>query len=120
MSINDATPIPVHDQSISAPGTNYRRSINTQIIICANRRRVVAVGQRWPSNRNDVVVARHTIAHLLTGEPVILGDHGYRSIPALTTSRPDSTGCTIHDDHYRTRRRIRARVEYVITRPKDR
>jgi Helix-turn-helix of DDE superfamily endonuclease len=39
--IIDGTLIPVHDQSMSAISKNYRRSINTQIIICAHRRRVV-------------------------------------------------------------------------------
>jgi hypothetical protein len=45
VSIIDSTPIPVHDQTITAISKNYRRSINTQLIICAHRRRVVTVGQ---------------------------------------------------------------------------
>jgi hypothetical protein len=49
--IIDGTLIPVHDQSITAPSKNYRRSINAQIIICAHQRRVVAVGGCWPGNR---------------------------------------------------------------------
>jgi hypothetical protein len=36
--IIDATLIPVCDQSITAISKNYRRSINTQIIICAHQR----------------------------------------------------------------------------------
>jgi hypothetical protein len=39
--IIDGTLIPVHDQSITAISKNYRRSVNTQIIICSHRRRVV-------------------------------------------------------------------------------
>jgi hypothetical protein len=58
--------IPVHDQSITAVSKNHRPSINTQIIISAHRRRVVTVGNCWPGNRNDVIVARHTVAHFLT------------------------------------------------------
>ncbi len=58
--IIDGTLIPVHDQSITAISKNYRRSVNTQIIICAHRRSVVAVGRCWPGNRNDVIVARAT------------------------------------------------------------
>jgi hypothetical protein len=64
--IIDATLIPVHDQSITAITKNYRRSVNTQILINANRR-VIAVGPCWPANRNDVIVARRTVAHLLDG-----------------------------------------------------
>jgi hypothetical protein len=82
--IIDGTLIPVHDQSITAVSKNYRRSVNTQIIICAHRRRVVVAGQCWPGNRNDVIVARHTVALLLDGR-VVLGDGGYRGITSVTT-----------------------------------
>ena len=114
--IIDGTLIPVHDQSITAIRKNYRRSVNTQIIICAHARRVVAVGRCWPGNRNYVVVARATVAHLLTGHEV-LGDGGYRGIVTITT--PDHTGRIIHDEHYRAHLRIRARVEHVVARLKD-
>lgn len=61
--IIDGTLIPVHDQSITAISKNYRRSINSQILIDAQSRTVIAVGAAWPGNRNDVIVARHTLAH---------------------------------------------------------
>lgn len=115
----DGTLIPVHDQSITAISKNYRRSINTQIIICAHRRRVVIGGQCWPGNRNDVVVARATVAHLLAGQREILGDGGYRGINSITSPARDTSGQIIRDDHYRAHRRIRARVEHVIARIKD-
>ncbi|HEX9831774.1 MAG TPA: hypothetical protein VGA66_01590, partial [Mycobacterium sp.] len=66
-----------------------------EILICAHRRRVVTGHQ-------------------------ILGDGGYRGIPPITTPRPDTTNRIIRDDHYRAHRRIRARVEHVIARLKDR
>jgi hypothetical protein len=46
--IIDGTLIPVHDQTITAISKNYRRSLNTQIIICADRRRVVASDAAGP------------------------------------------------------------------------
>jgi hypothetical protein len=116
--IIDGTLIPVHDQSITAISKNYRRSVNTQIIICAHRRRVVVAGRCWPGNRNDVIVARHTVMQLLEGR-VVLGDGGYRGITSITTPRRDHSGRIIRDDHYRMHRRIRARVEHVIARLKD-
>ncbi|CQD23984.1 hypothetical protein BN1232_05992 [Mycobacterium lentiflavum] len=73
----------MHDQSITAISKNYRRSVNTQIIICAHARRVLAAGRCWPGNRNDVVVARHTVAQLLDGR-VVLGDGGYRGVTSIT------------------------------------
>ena len=117
--IIDATLIPVHDQTIIAISNNYRRSVNTQALINADNRRVVTVGRCWPGNRNDVVVARATVAQLLTTGHQILGDGGYRAITSITTPRRDTTGRTIRDDYYRAHRRIRARVEHVIARLKD-
>ena len=73
----------------------------------------------WPGNRNDVVVARATVAHLLTGHE-ILGAGGYRGIHTITTPRRNHTGRIIRDAHYRVHRRIRARVDHVIARLKDR
>jgi hypothetical protein len=116
--IIDGTLIPVHHQSITAISNNYRRSVNTQIIICAHARRGVALGRCWPGNRNHVVDARATVAHLLTGHE-ILGDGGYRGINTVTTPHRDHTGRIIRDEHYRAHRRVRARVEHVLARLKD-
>ena len=79
---------------------------------------MLVAGRCWPGNRNDVIAGRHTVAHLLTGHD-ILGDGGYRGIAASTTPRRGHTGRIIRDDHQRTHRRIRARVEHVIARLKD-
>ena len=117
--IIDGTLIPVHDQSITAISKNYRRSVNTQIIIDARRPTVIAVGAAWPGNRNDVVVARRTVASLLDGSRPILGDGGYRGITTITGPRRGSDGRIVRDHHYRAHRRIRARVEHVIARIKD-
>ena len=84
----------------------------------AHARRVVAVRRCWPANRNDVVVTRATVAHLLTGHE-ILGDRGYRAINTVTTPHRDHTGPIIRDEHYRAHRRVRARVEHVLARLKD-
>ena len=108
----------MHDQSITATSKNYRRSVNAPIIICTHRRRVVVAGRCWPGNRNDVTVARATVAHMLTGHE-ILGDRGHRAITTITTPRRDHSGRIIRDDRYQLHRRIRARVEHVIARLKD-
>jgi hypothetical protein len=89
--IIDGTLIPVHDQTITAVSKNYRRSVNTQVPISAHSRSVVTVGRCWPGNRNDVVVARATVAHLLSrNHHGIPGDGGYRGINTITTP-PDAT-----------------------------
>jgi hypothetical protein len=117
--IIDGTLIPVHDQPITAPSKNYRRSSNTQIIISADRPQVMAVGRCRPGNRNDVIVARQTLPHLLGDTRLILGDGGYRGIKTIIPPPRDRSGRTIGDHHWRLHRRIPARVEHVIARRKD-
>jgi hypothetical protein len=80
---------------------------------------MLVASQCRPDNRNDVVVARHTVTQLLDGR-VVLGDGGYRDITSITTPRRDHTGRIIRDDHYRAHRRTPARVEHAIARLKDR
>lgn len=79
---------------------------------------MIVAGQCRPGNRNDVIVARRTVAHLLD-DRVVLGDGGYRGITSITGPTRDGTGCIVDDQHYRAHRRIRARVEHVIARLKD-
>jgi hypothetical protein len=117
--IIDATLIAVDDQSITAISNNYRRIVNTPIIICAHPRRGEVASRCRPGNRNDVIVARHTVAQLLGG-CVVLGDGRYRGIASITTPRRDHTGRIIRDDDYRAYPRITARVEHVIASLNDR
>jgi hypothetical protein len=59
-----------------------------------------------PDNRNNIIVARHAVAHLIDNR-VVLGDGRYREITSITTPRhDDNAGPTIHDDHYQVHRRI--------------
>ena len=74
-------------------------------------------GARPVDLRNDVIVARHTVADLIDRR-VVLGDCGDRGIDSILTSRCDKTGPIIHD-HYQAHRRIRAPVKHVIARLKD-
>lgn len=80
---------------------------------------MIAVGACRPGNRNDVVVARHTVADLVDGARTVLGDGGYRGITTITGPRRGPGGRIIRDHHWRAHRRIRARVEHVIARLKD-
>ena len=114
--IIDGTLIPVHDQSITAISKNYRRSVNTQIIICAHARdRGGPLLARQPQRRRRRPRNRRAPSHRATKSSATAG---YRGIATITTPRRDHTGRIIHDEHYRTHRRIRARVEHVPTRSK--
>lgn len=49
----DGTLISTRDYAVAAPSKNYRYSANLQVMIQADTRLVVAVGQPQPGNRND-------------------------------------------------------------------
>jgi len=123
----DGTLILVHDQRLTRPSKNYRRSVNVQIVATTGRR-VVQVGRAWPGNRNDIVVARATV-RLPVGCRT-LADGGYRSFPgAVTPPRVNTQALTLFRMNYQAgevavavvaeHRRVRARVEHTIARLKD-
>ena len=115
--IIDGTLVPVHDQSLTAASKNYRRSINTQIVVSAVDRTVTAVSPAWPGNRNDIVVARAELD--LNNYGCLLGDGGYQGLPDIETPRRGPDGRIVRDHAWRRHRRIRASVEHVIARLKD-
>jgi hypothetical protein len=49
--IPDRTLIPVHDQAITKPSKNYRRSVNVQVLATLDHQ-VVHASEAWPGNRN--------------------------------------------------------------------
>ncbi len=53
MSIVDGTLVPVRGRSIAAWGKNHRCATNLQVVIDANSRLVVAIGDPLPGSRND-------------------------------------------------------------------
>jgi hypothetical protein len=59
--IVDGTLLPTRDRTRTALGKTYRRSVNVQVVARRRDRRVVAVGEAWPGNRNDSVVFRATV-----------------------------------------------------------
>jgi hypothetical protein len=117
--IADGTLVPVHDKKRTATSKNYRRSVNAQIVCRARDRRIVAVGEAWPGNRNDTVVFRETLAKTLPEHPRLIGDGGYRGNPHITSPRRGPDGRIIPDRNHRRFRKRRARAEHTIARLKD-
>ncbi|MFD8423538.1 transposase [Streptomyces sp. NPDC059466] len=115
----DGTLIPVHDKKRTAKSKNYRRSVNVQIVCRARDRRVIAVGDAWPGNRNDVVVFRETVGKSLPAHPRLSGDGGYRGENRIRTPRRGPDGRIIKDRNLRRFRKRRAAAEHVIARLKD-
>ena len=112
--ILDGTLIPVHDQALTAPSKNYRRSINTQILTTASSRRVVDITAPTPGNRNDIIAARRTVPDLSSHPHPVYADGAYRALPGAHTPPPRT-----EPRARRRHRRIRARIEHVIARLKD-
>ncbi|MFF3877885.1 transposase [Streptomyces sp. NPDC001978] len=119
MWIVDATLIPDHDQQRTAKSKNYRRSLNVQIVCRARDRRVVAVGNARPGNRNDIVVFRETLGTVLPEHPRLSGDGGYRGSDRIRTPRREPDGRIIKDRNYQRFHKHRAVAEHTIARLTD-
>ncbi|MDT0468418.1 transposase [Streptomyces gibsoniae] len=112
--IVDRTLIPVHDQQRTAKSKNYRRSVNVQIVCRARDRRVVAVGDAGPGNRNDIVVSREPLQETLPDHPSLSGDGGYRGCDRICTPHRGLDSHLIKDRTYRRFRDRRAVAERAI------
>ncbi|WP_338683262.1 transposase family protein [Streptomyces acidiscabies] len=105
----DGTLIPVEEYKQSARSKNHRRSVNVQLVFRVRDRRVVAVGNAWPGNRNDIVVFRATMAGRVAGHRLTIGDDAYRSAPEVVTSRNKNKAFA----------KRRGRAEHGLARLKD-
>ncbi|MDT0464162.1 transposase [Streptomyces gibsoniae] len=115
----DGASIPLHDRQRTAKSKNHRRSVNEQIVCRTRDRRVVAVKDAWPGNRNDMVVFRETLAKTLPDHPRLSGDGGYRGCDRIHTPRRGPDGRIITDRTYRRFRKPRAVAEHTIARLKE-
>ncbi|MGI5517519.1 transposase [Streptomyces sp. CA-106131] len=117
----DSTLIPVHDHTHThtAKSKNYRHSVNVQVVCRARDRRIAALGDAWPGNRNDIVVFRETLGRTLPAHPRLAGDGGYRGCAHIRTPRRGPDGRIIKDRTYKRFRKRRAVAEHTIARLKD-
>ncbi|TQL19690.1 DDE family transposase [Streptomyces sp. SLBN-134] len=85
--IVDGTLVPTRDRSIAASSKNYRYSTNLQVLIDANSRLVVAVGDPLPGSRNDCrAFTESGVDFACRGVPVI-ADGGYQGTGLLIPHR---------------------------------
>jgi hypothetical protein len=121
--IVNGTLIPAHDQKRTAKSKSYWRSVNAQIVCQARDRRIVAVSDAWPGNRNDTIVFRETVGKTLPGHSRLIGDggdgDGDGGNPNVQSPRLCPDGRIIKDLNHRQFRKRRARVEHTISRLKD-
>lgn len=75
--IVDGTLVPTRDHTIAEQSKNYRYSTNHQVVIDADTRRVVVVGQPLPGNRNDCRAWAESGAKAAVGKTMTIADGGY-------------------------------------------
>ena len=113
--IVDGTLVPTRDRSLAAPSKNYRHSTNLQVLVHADTRLVLAVGDPLPGNRNDCVAYADSGVDEHTGDAHVLGDGGYQGTGLLIPHRrrPGQELPGWKQEHNAAHRKVRARVEHV-------
>ncbi|MGW7276337.1 transposase [Streptomyces sp. NPDC054864] len=114
--IVDGTLVPTRDRSIAASSKNYRYSTNLQVVIDANNRLVVAIGDPLPGNRSDCrAFTESGVDAACQGVPVI-ADGGYQGtgLLILHRKRPGQEHLSPRQEaENAVHRRARARVEHA-------
>jgi hypothetical protein len=120
--IVDGTLIPTRDHQVAEQSQNYRYSTNHQVVIDADTRLVVAVGRPLPGNRNDCKAWEDSGARAAVGRTTVIADDGYRGTGLVIPHRRERGQTDLPDwkeDHNRSHRKVRARVEHAFARMKS-
>jgi hypothetical protein len=118
--IVDGTLVPTRDHSITERSKNYRYSTNHQVVVDADTRLVVAVGRPVPGNRNDCKAWAESGAKAAVGRTTTIADGGYQGTGLVIPHRRPAGGelCGWKQEHNRSHKQVRARVEHVFARMK--
>ncbi|WP_447035552.1 transposase [Streptomyces sp. DSM 118878] len=118
--IVDGTLVPTRDHTIAEQSRNYRHSTNHQVVIDADTCLVVVVGQPLPGNRNDCRAWQESGAKAAVGKTMTIADGGYPGtglvMPRRRRAGEDLPGWK--QDHNRSHKQVRARVEHAFARMK--
>ncbi|MGW3683808.1 transposase [Streptomyces prasinus] len=119
--IVDGTLVPTRDHQVAEQSKNYRYSTNHQVVIDADTQLVVAVGRPLPGNRNDCTAWEESGAKGAVGHTTVIADGGYRGTGLLIPHRraPGQSELPAwKEEHNRSHRKVRARVEHTFARMK--
>ncbi|MEU3955387.1 transposase [Streptomyces achromogenes] len=119
--IVDGTLVPTRDHTVAEQSKNYRYSTNHQVVIDADTRLVVVVGQPVPGNRNDCKAWELSGAKAAVGNTTVIADGGYRGTGLIIPHRRDPGLTELpawKEEHNRSHRKVRARVEHTFARMK--
>ncbi|MFJ1681049.1 transposase [Streptomyces sp. NPDC088251] len=118
--IVDGTLVPTRDHTIAAQSKNYRYSTNHQVVIDADTRLVVVIGQPLPRNRNDCKAWDESGAKASVGRTTTIADRGYPGTGLVIPHRRRA-GEELPEwkkAHNKSHKQTRARVEHVFARMK--
>ncbi|MFF7234634.1 transposase [Streptomyces sioyaensis] len=119
--IADGTLVPTRDHNIAEQSKNYRYSTNHQVVIDADTRLVVAVGQPLPGKRNDCKAWELSGAKDTVGKTTVIADGGYRGTALVIPHRREKGQNELpawKEEHNTSHRKGRARVEHAFARMK--
>ncbi|MEU6038976.1 transposase family protein, partial [Actinomadura sp. NPDC047616] len=112
----------VHDRKVTAQSKNYRYSVNMQVVIDANTRLVVVVGQPVPGNHNDCTAFRDWGAGQACRGAHVMADGGYQGNRQVIMPyrRPRDGGelPAWQEELNAVHRSVRARVEHAFAQMK--
>ncbi|THC47309.1 transposase [Streptomyces sp. A1499] len=118
--IVDGTLVPTRDRTIAEQSKNYRYSTAHQVVIDSDTRLVVVVGRPLPGNRHDSRGWEESGAKDAVGKTMTIADGGYQGtglvIPHRRTKGEDLPAWK--NEHNRSHKRVRARVEHAFARMK--
>ncbi len=120
--IVDGTLVPTRDHTVAEQSKNYRYSTNHQVVIDADTRLVVTVGRPLPGNRNDCTAWELSGAKAAVGNTTVIADGGYRGTGLVIPHRRQPGQAELlacKEEHNRSHRRVRARVEHTFARMKS-
>ncbi|MGC4984697.1 transposase [Streptomyces sp. DT193] len=120
--IVDGTLVPTRDHAVAEQSKNYRYSTNHQVVIDADTRLVVVVGRPLPGNRNDCKAWELSGAKDAVGNTTVVADGGYRGTGLVIPHRREPGQAELlawKEEHNRSHRKVRARVEHTFARMKS-
>ncbi|MFF8096240.1 transposase [Streptomyces sp. NPDC016675] len=120
--IVDGTLVPTRDHAVAEQSKNYRYSTNHQVVIDADTRLIVAVGEPLPGNRNDCRAWELSGAKGSVGNATVIADGGYRGTGLVIPHRREPGQAELpawKEEHNRSHRKVRARVEHAFARMKS-
>lgn len=118
--IVDGTLVPTRDHTVAAQSKNYRYSTNYQVVIDADTRLVVVVGRPLAGNRNDCKAWEESGAKAAVGNTLTIADGGYPGTGLVMPHRrrKGEELAEWKQEHNKSHKQVRARVEHVFARMK--